>query len=164
MRALVHPSKVVCAVYISHHVSSVPSLLISSSLFTEEEIDQPMQWCATGLITTFRFLIGNFSVKPASSSMGADNSFPAPSSKVVPGHTVKTCRRRRCIAPLILMFVTRYGSLVNFTLRPLYPRGKKAAVQHEQNDLWATELLWTFWRRVKSLARAGIRTPASSRV
>jgi hypothetical protein len=48
-----------------------------------------------------------FSVKPASSSMGAENSFPASSSKVDPVHAVKTCRRRRCIALLIVMLVTR---------------------------------------------------------
>lgn len=46
-----------------------------------------------------------FSVKPASSSMGAENSFPAPSSKVVAVHVMKTCRRRS-IARLILMLVT----------------------------------------------------------
>ena len=48
-----------------------------------------------------------FSIKPASSSMGAENSFPAPSSKIVPVHAVKIRRRRGCIALLNLMLVTR---------------------------------------------------------
>jgi hypothetical protein len=65
-----------------------------------------------------------FSVKPASSAMGAENSFPAPSSKFVPVHAEKTCRRR-CIALLILMLVTSWRSVVNLTRRPLNPRGKK---------------------------------------
>jgi len=59
MRVSVHLSKVMCTVYISYHVSFLPSLLISSSFFTEDKIDQQMQWCATGLIMTFLFLIGN---------------------------------------------------------------------------------------------------------
>jgi len=59
MSASIHLSKVVCTKYISYHVSFLPSLLISLSFFTEDEIDQPMQWCATGLIVTFRFPVGN---------------------------------------------------------------------------------------------------------
>jgi hypothetical protein len=64
------------------------------------------------------------SVKPASLPMGAEGSFPVPSSKVVPLHAVKTYRGRRCIALLMFLLGTRQRSLANFTPRPLYPGGK----------------------------------------
>jgi hypothetical protein len=43
--------------------------------------------------------------------------------------------------------------VVNFTPRPVYPRGKKAALLIEQEDVWI------FWRKEKSLVPPGESNP-----
>jgi len=47
--------------------------------------------------------------------------------------------------------------MVNFTLRPLYPRGKKMSVKVDNGAGWAAEPGWKVWKRETD--SAGFRTP-----
>jgi hypothetical protein len=62
-------------------------------------------------------------------------------------------------APLILNLGTRWKRGVSSTPRPLYPRGKSPRVPIGQEAGWTPERVWTPWKREKSLASAGNRTP-----
>ena len=74
-----------------------------------------------------------------------------------------SCRHtggRSISAPFFHNLDTRWRWVVNFTSRPLYRReGTLTPVEYETG--WAPEQVWTFWRRVKSLAHTGIRTQGS---
>ena len=48
--------------------------------------------------------------------------------------------------------------VVNITLRPLCPQ-ERTPIPNELEAGWASELVWTFGRREKSVAPNGIRTP-----
>jgi hypothetical protein len=78
--------------------------------------------------------------------------------KVVSAHTMKMYRRSIGITPLILDLGTRWRRVVNFTSQTLYSLGK-TSVPNEQEAGFAPEPVWTFWRREKSVATAGIQTP-----
>jgi hypothetical protein len=64
------------------------------------------------------------------------------------------------IALFILNLGTRWKWVANFTLQLLYLQ-ERTPVPIEQEAGWATEVVWTFWRREKSLAHTGIWTPDS---
>jgi hypothetical protein len=57
-------------------------------------------------------------------------------------------------------FITRWGggSVVSFTLRPLYPPKRELPISTDE-AWWAPETVFTFWRREKSLASAWSQTP-----
>jgi len=78
--------------------------------------------------------------------------------KVVPVHVTKPHRGSRGIAPLILNLGNRWGSAVSFMLHLLHPHGKISGYQLNRCGL-TQGLVWTFWRREKSLARPRIQTP-----
>ena len=50
-------------------------------------------------------------------------------------------------------------SLVSLNCRPLYPCGKGLKYPYDRNG-WSPGLVYTFWRKKKSLAPAGIRPSA----
>jgi len=77
--------------------------------------------------------------------------------KVVLIHVMKTYRESGRTDPLILNFGTRWKWMVSWTACPLY-RQERTPVPL-LGDVWAPELLWTFWKREIFLALAGIRTP-----
>jgi hypothetical protein len=62
------------------------------------------------------------------------------------------------MAPLILKIGIRWRLVVSITLQPIYSR-EGTPVPIEQEAVWATQPVWTFWPRGKVLARNGTRTP-----
>jgi len=62
-------------------------------------------------------------------------------------------RGSRGITPLILNLSTRWRWVVNFTPRLLYSH-ERTPVPNEWDDVWAPEMVWMFWRRIKSLVPA----------
>jgi hypothetical protein len=55
-------------------------------------------------------------------------------------------RRKRDEKLAILNLSTRWKRVVNFTLQPLYP-WERTPVRIEQETGWASNQLWTNWRR-----------------
>jgi len=76
--------------------------------------------------------------------------------KVFPVHVTKAYRGSRRIAPLILHLGARWRSVVSFTSRPLCHR-ERTPLPIEFKAGWATEAVWTFWRRQIPLDPAAIR-------
>ena len=72
-------------------------------------------------------------------------------------HITKAFRRSRRIALLALTIGARYTWVVNFTRRPLYPRGKSRGTYRRLG--WTPQLVWTIWRTEKFLNPAGKGTP-----
>jgi len=64
----------------------------------------------------------------------------------------------RGLAPLILNLGTTWRRVVDLTPRPLLP-WKRISVRIGYEAGWATELVWTFWRKEKLPVPAGIETP-----
>jgi hypothetical protein len=71
---------------------------------------------------------------------------------------MKAYKASRGIAPLILNLSIRWKCVVNSAPWALYPHGKNPSVPIDQEAGWASELVWTFWRREKSLATAENQT------
>jgi len=78
-------------------------------------------------------------------------------SKAVSIPIMKVQRGSIGTAPLILNLGASLLSLVNITLRSLYPQ-QRSSVPTEWAVLWAPQPIWTFRRTGKSFASVGIRT------
>jgi hypothetical protein len=63
-----------------------------------------------------------------------------------PVHTMKACRGRRGIAPFILISALDGGGWSTSHLGH-FTSGKEHPVRFVQEDGWAIEPVWTFWRR-----------------
>ena len=70
---------------------------------------------------------------------------------------MKAYRGSKDTAPLILNLGNKLWSVVNITLRSLYPE-QRSSVPTEWAAEWAPEPIWTFRRTGTSLTSAGIRT------
>ena len=74
----------------------------------------------------------------------------SPLYKVVPVHAMKAYGGSRGIAPLILNLDTRREWFSS------HPSTSRTPGPNEYEDGWAPEPIWTFWKRDKSVASAGI--------
>jgi hypothetical protein len=83
-------------------------------------------------------------------------------STSVPIQAIKIYRRNEGAASLILNLGTKLRWLVSLTPRQIYPLWKNTPVPIKLEAGWIPDATWTFWRRDKSLAHAGIRTQSSS--
>jgi hypothetical protein len=118
MCASVHPSKVVCIYLISCLVHTIfidffatilhwtqdgsGSVMMGYGLNYDVSISgRGIDFCLHHSVQTAS------SVKRSACPLGAEGSFPVPSSKIVPVHAVKVYKGRRCIALLILILGTR---------------------------------------------------------
>jgi hypothetical protein len=62
------------------------------------------------------------------------------------------------MVPFILNLGTRWRSVVSFTDWLIYPL-ESTPLPIEWKAGWARESVWTLWRREKSVASTGFRTP-----
>lgn len=74
--------------------------------------------------------------------------------------TMKAQRGHTGIAPLSLNLGARRRSMVNVTLRPLYPRGRTVTPMEVQVG-WDTAPVWK-WLEIGKFSLTGIRTPVRS--
>jgi hypothetical protein len=66
-------------------------------------------------------------------------------------------REIRGIVLANLSIGARWSSVIDVTLRPLYPHERTQAPTHWKGG-WTPQPVWTFWKKEKSLASAGIWT------
>jgi hypothetical protein len=77
-------------------------------------------------------------------------------SKVAPVHAMKAFTRSGGIAPPILNLGTRWSPVINFMPRPLHPRERTPGTHWMRGP---PQLVWTLWRKDRSLAPASNQTP-----
>lgn len=79
--------------------------------------------------------------------------------KVLPALAMKAYRGSGVIFPLILYIGAMWRQVVSFMPWLFLPPGKEPAVHGALEDGWAPQLVWTIWRRGRSLSSAKIWSP-----
>jgi len=64
---------------------------------------------------------------------------------------MKSYRWSRCLTPFTLNLGSRWRCGVNFTTPPPFYPQERTPLPTEQEAVWATEPVWTFWIRKKYL-------------